>query len=62
MSADIGVEDRPEGLVLTRAAIPRTARRIMDGTAYVPLSRLPLSAGLGSRESGTRDKELVARG
>lgn len=44
MVADVIVEPGPEGLWLKRAAIARTARRIMDGTAYVPLSKLPADA------------------
>jgi 2-methylaconitate cis-trans-isomerase PrpF len=42
--ADVIVEPGPAGLRLTRAAVARTARRIMDGTAYVPLSKLPAGA------------------
>jgi methylitaconate Delta-isomerase len=41
MIADVVVEHGPDGFRLTRAALARTARRIMDGTAYVPLSKLP---------------------
>jgi hypothetical protein len=38
------VEPGPDGFRLKRAALARTARRIMDGTAYVPLSKLPSEA------------------
>jgi methylitaconate Delta-isomerase len=41
MITDVVIEPGPDGLWLSRAAIARTARRIMDGTAYVPLSKLP---------------------
>ena len=43
MLVEGNVELRPEGPVLTRAAIERTARRIMDGIVYVPVSRLGLA-------------------
>ena len=45
MIADVVIEPGPDGLRLTRAAIARTARRIMEGTAYVPLSKLPTDLG-----------------
>jgi 2-methylaconitate cis-trans-isomerase PrpF len=35
------VEERNGELVLTRAALERTARRIMDGFVYVPRSKVP---------------------
>jgi 2-methylaconitate cis-trans-isomerase PrpF len=47
--ADMVVEAMPQGLVLTRAAVARTARRIMEGTAYVPLSKLPADAAERAR-------------
>jgi 2-methylaconitate cis-trans-isomerase PrpF len=49
MIADMIVEPGPDGLRLTRAALARTARRIMEGTAYVPLSKLPGEAGRTAR-------------
>ena len=36
----VSVEPGPGGPVVRRAALERTARRIMDGTVYVPLARL----------------------
>jgi methylitaconate Delta-isomerase len=54
MITDMVVEDGPEGPRLTRAAIARTARRIMEGTAYVPLSKLPPVA------AETTQREAVA--
>jgi methylitaconate Delta-isomerase len=49
--ADVIVEAGAAGLRLTRAAVARTARRIMDGTAYVPLSKLPAGALEAARET-----------
>ncbi len=38
---EMRVEERNGELVLTRAALERTARRIMDGFVYVPRSKVP---------------------
>jgi len=43
---EIRVEERGGELVLTRAALERTARRIMDGYVYVPRSKVPALARL----------------
>ena len=40
-SVEMRVEARDGELVLTRAALERTARRIMDGYVYVPRSKVP---------------------
>jgi 2-methylaconitate cis-trans-isomerase PrpF len=40
-SLEMRVEERNGELVLTRAALERTARRIMDGFVYVPRSKVP---------------------
>ncbi len=40
LTLEIVVEERPEGLFLKRAALERTARRIMDGYVYVPKSKM----------------------
>jgi methylitaconate Delta-isomerase len=37
---EIIVEEREEGIYLKRAAVERTARRIMDGYVYVPKSKM----------------------
>lgn len=39
LTLQIVVEERPEGYYLARAALERTARRIMDGYVYVPKSK-----------------------
>lgn len=39
LTLQIVVEERPEGYYLARAALERTARRIMDGYVYVPNSK-----------------------
>jgi 2-methylaconitate cis-trans-isomerase PrpF len=43
-SLEMRVEERAGELVLTRAALERTARRIMDGFVYVPRSKVPALA------------------
>ncbi len=43
-SLEMRVEERNGELVLTRAALERTARRIMDGFVYVPRSKVPALA------------------
>lgn len=40
ITVDVLIEEAPAGLRLQRAALERTARRIMEGTAYVPLFKL----------------------
>ncbi len=42
LALEIVIEQRPEGLYLARAALERTARRIMDGYVYVPKSKMSL--------------------
>ncbi len=42
LALEIVVEPREEGLFLKRAALERTARRIMDGYVYVPKSKMTL--------------------
>lgn len=57
LTLEAEVEQRGGELVVTRAALERTARRIMDGYVYVPLSKVPalrgalapVSAASGSR-------------
>ncbi len=43
-SLEMKVEERNGELVLTRAALERTARRIMDGFVYVPRNKVPALA------------------
>lgn len=43
-SLEMRVEERDGELVLTRSALERTARRIMDGFVYVPRSKVPALA------------------
>jgi 2-methylaconitate cis-trans-isomerase PrpF len=40
-SLEMRVEEQKGELVLTRAALERTARRIMDGFVYVPRNKVP---------------------
>ena len=40
LTLEIVVEPRGDGLFLRRAALERTARRIMDGYVYVPKSKI----------------------
>lgn len=42
MVVEVSVETSANKPILTRAALERTARRIMDGTIYVPLSKLSI--------------------
>lgn len=56
MIADMVVEPSPDGLRLTRAAIARTARRLMAGTAYAPLAKLPRE-----RVGATTEQLVTAR-
>jgi 2-methylaconitate cis-trans-isomerase PrpF len=51
MIADMIVEPSPDGLRLTRTAIARTARRLMAGVSYAPLSKLPARARAEEREA-----------
>jgi len=49
MLVESSVQLRDDGPVMTRAAIERTARRIMDGRVYVPASILAGPADAGGR-------------
>jgi 2-methylaconitate cis-trans-isomerase PrpF len=40
IEADMRAEETPQGIKISRAAIGRTARRIMEGYVYVPRSVL----------------------
>ena len=40
LTLEIAIEERESGLFLKRAALERTARRIMDGFVYVPRSKM----------------------
>jgi 2-methylaconitate cis-trans-isomerase PrpF len=44
IGVEVEVTDGGDGPVVRRAAIERTARRIMDGVVYIPLHRV-LDAG-----------------
>ncbi len=41
LTLEMRVEERDGGLVLTRSALARTARKIMDGYIYVPCTKVP---------------------
>lgn len=56
MLCDMVVEPSPDGLRLTRAALARTARRLMAGVAYTPVSKLP------RERVGAADERLVTAG
>lgn len=40
LTLEVFIEPRGDGYVLRRAALQRTARRIMDGYVYVPKSKM----------------------
>ena len=49
LTLEAAVTERDGELVVTRAALERTARRIMDGFVYVPLSKVPALRGVLAR-------------